>query len=443
MKVLSLFDGISCARVALERAGIAVEKYYACEIDKNAIKVSETNYPDIVRLGDVREVKGFPVDLLIGGSPCQDLSIAKKDRKGLDGERSGLFWEYVRLWKECKPRWFILENVASMPKADRDIITREMGVEPVMINAALVSAQNRKRLFWTNIPFKMPEDRGIALKDILQPDGEVDERMVVKGKAYCLTATYANATATEAGIRNSVERKQRTLVTAVGAAVRGNTQTQTANGITYTDKLDVRTDDKANALTPTFTNKLALVKVGYVGEGEQYGQGGQAHRVYSAEGKTPTLSSFAPLVKLGHIGNSDSQGNRVYDTNGKSCTLSANGGGLDPRTGLYAVGRDNGRRLNAEGHREDSNKDIPIQRRIEIRTDDKCGTLTSVQKDNLVVREGCIRKLTPIECERLQSLPDDYTTGIAMTNRYRCLGNAFNVEVIVAILRGVAEQELP
>lgn len=173
MKILSLFDGISCARVALERAGIEVEEYTASEIDKYAIQVSQKNYPDIIRMGDVKNCNfssGW-YNLLIGGSPCQDLSIAKKDRKGLDGERSGLFWEYVRILKEVKPKYFILENVASMPKEAKVIITEALGVEPIMINASLVSAQNRKRLFWTNIPnITLPEDKGILLKDIIDWD---------------------------------------------------------------------------------------------------------------------------------------------------------------------------------------------------------------------------------------------------------------------------------
>ena len=115
------------------------------------------------------------IDLMVGGSPCQDLSIAKKDRKGLDGERSSLFWEYVRILREVKPKYFILENVASMPKEAKETITRELGVEPIMINAALVSAQNRKRLFWTNIPnVTLPDDKGILLRDILEP--KVDEK---------------------------------------------------------------------------------------------------------------------------------------------------------------------------------------------------------------------------------------------------------------------------
>ena len=150
MKILSLFDGVSCARVALERAGIPVEAYYASEIDKYAIEVSKKNYPDITHIGSVVDVKGEDykdIELLVGGSPCQDLSIAGK-RKGLAGERSGLFYEYLRILKEVKPKYFILENVASMPKEAKEIITKELGVEPIMINASLVSAQNRKRLFW-------------------------------------------------------------------------------------------------------------------------------------------------------------------------------------------------------------------------------------------------------------------------------------------------------
>lgn len=310
MNVVSLFDGISVARVALDKACLPVKKYFASEIDKYAIQVSTKNYPDIVRLGSVVDVtavklalpEGEQFDLLIGGSPCQDLSIAKKGRKGLDGDRSGLFWEYIRIRDLIKPKYFILENVASMPKKDRDIITEAMGVEPIMFNASLVSAQTRKRLFWTNIKFDLPEDRGIILKDILQAGAEVDERIINgEKKAYALTASYHKATA-----KNSIEKKQRTM------------------------------------------------------------------------------------VKVGHIGNSDSQGNRVYSPDGKSCTLSANGGGLGAKTGLYEV-----------------------------------------------KETDTIRKLTPIECERLQSVPDGYTAVVSNTQRYKCLGNAFNAEVIVQILKGI------
>jgi len=295
MNVLSLFDGISCARVAL---GPNVKNYYASEIDANAIKIAKKNFPNTVHVGDVTKIKKedikHPIDLLVGGSPCQDLSIAKRGRKGLDGERSGLFWEYVKILKELKPKYFLLENVASMSKKDKNIITQTLGVEPILFNASLVSAQSRKRLFWTNIKFTLPEDKGILLKDILEPNGEVDDRMVSNGKAYTLTASYTGAV-----VENSIQRKQRTMVR-------------------------IKELEKSN---------------------------GQAHRVYSPSGKFPVLSTGS--------------------------------------SGLIAV---------------EKNK---------------------------------IRKLTPIECERLQGLPDNYTEGISNTQRYKCLGNAFNVEVVKHILSSI------
>lgn len=322
--------------VALKRAGIEVKTYYASEIDKHAKEISKKNYPEIIQLGDVREVKPIPdLFLLIGGSPCQDLSIAKKGRKGLEGERSGLFYEYVRILKESKPKYFILENVNSMSKESKAKITEVMGVEPIMIDAALVSAQSRKRLFWTNIPVKgLPENKGILLKDILQPNAEIDERMTSKGKAFCLDANYFKGSSE----KHSIEKKVRTQV-----------------------------------------------KLGYISNG-------------------------AGLIKI-HI------------PNGKSTEII--------RTGTEV------RRKLKNGIRADSDPNIIPIRRIEVRNDDKCGTLTTVLKDNQVINleTSKIRKLTPIECERLQGLPDDYTQGVSNTQRYKCLGNAFNVDVIVHILK--------
>ena len=314
MNVLSLFDGISCGYEAFNRAGIKVANYYACEIEKHATTISNKRHQGIHRpVNDVRELRKdtLPqIDFLVGGSPCQDLSIAKKDRKGLEGDRSSLFWEYVRLKNELKPKYFILENVASMPKEAKDIITKEMGVEPIMFNAALVSAQSRKRLFWTNIKFDLPVDRGILLKHILQPDAEVDERMVVKGKAYCLTAKYTGANTTEKGVEYSIKKGQRTMV----------------------------------ALAKPKEHEFK--QIGYFGAENACKVSGQALR--------------------------------VYDTDAKSTTS-----GIE----LYQVGN--------------------------------------------------IRKLTPVECERLQGLPDGYTEGVANTNRYKVLGNAFNVDVIAHILKAI------
>ncbi len=280
MKVLSLFDGISCARVALERAEIPVEAYFASEIDKYAIQISKKNYPDIFQMGSVDKIrvehqylcwggkeifevgghKPLPkFDLLIGGSPCQDLSIAKKNRKGLDGERSGLFWEYVRILKEVKPKYFILENVASMPKEAKDIITKTLGVEPIMINASLVSAQNRKRLFWVGIrndvydilggnkyytlAIPQPQDKGILLKDILL------NGIAEKEKSLVITTTYSRA----------------------------------------------------------------------------------CPRDYFSK-------SNRQLIKIGEF-NSGGQGDRIYSIKGKSVTLSALGGGRGAKTGLYETNK--------------------------------------------------------------------------------------------------------
>jgi site-specific DNA-cytosine methylase len=169
MNVLSLFDGMSCGQIALNRAGIKYDNYFASEIDKLAIKVTMANYPNTIQLGSVTEVKAenLPkIDLLIGGSPCQGFSFAGK-QLNFDDPRSKLFFEYVRLLRECNPKYFLLENV-KMKKEFQDVITEHLGASPVKINSSLVSAQNRERLYWTNILINTtPEDKGLTLKDII------------------------------------------------------------------------------------------------------------------------------------------------------------------------------------------------------------------------------------------------------------------------------------
>lgn len=171
--VVSLFDGISCGRVALEKIGLKVSKYYAYEINKYAIEITQNNYPDTIQMGsvvgaDFKQFKG-KVDLVMGGSPCQNLSIAG-NRKGLAGEESKLFYEFVRALKEIEPKYFLLENNASMTQENQDIITSYMGVKPIYINSNLFSAQNRRRLYWTNIlGIKEPKDKKLFIKDIVEP----------------------------------------------------------------------------------------------------------------------------------------------------------------------------------------------------------------------------------------------------------------------------------
>ena len=314
MKILSLFDGISCGRLALERAGIPVEKYYASEIDKYAIQVTQKNRPDTIQVGDVTKLNYLElldVDMVIGGSPCQDLSIAKQNREGLRGARSGLFWKYVEALEVIHPKWFLLENVASMRNEDRDAITETLKriypeTECIMINSALVSAQQRKRYYWTNWHVEQPQDKGILLKDILESGLPYLE------KSQSLTASYDGAV-----FWNSIQRKQRTMV--------------------------------------------------------------------------------AEPVRIGELdGLGKGQANRIYSVRGKSVCLNANGGGGGAKTGLYKV-------------------DLPDGDYI-------------------------IRKLTPVECERLQTLPDNWTAGVSNTQRYKAIGNGWTVDVIAWIFSQIPKE---
>ena len=271
INILSLFDGLSCGNIALERAGIKINSYYASEIDKWAIQIANKNYPNIIQLGDVTkfdETKLPKIDLLIGGSPCQGFSFAGK-QLNFDDPRSKLFFVYVYMLKQLKPKYFLLENVR-MAKQSQDVISEYLGVQPIKINSSLVSAQNRVRLYWTNIPnVTQPEDKGILLKDILLDDAEEpmlsniyggfkekkprvhtnksitiraasgggaipsiklkqhinNESVTKQGKSYALTASYYKAVAW-----NSVQKKQRTMIP---VELSDKKDPNTYNGIKY------------------------------------------------------------------------------------------------------------------------------------------------------------------------------------------------------------------
>ena len=406
--VLSLFDGISCGRVALQRANIPVEKYYASEIDKYAIQVTQKNWPDTIQLGDVKNVwaRNLPkIDLLIGGSPCQDLSIAKNDREGLKGKRSGLFWHYVRLLRTCKPKWFLLENVASMPKEAKEIITREMGVEPILINSALVSAQQRKRLYWTNIPnITQPEDKGIVLKDILENFGSKEQILYNR---YNQTTMYEKSSSLGTNPQCATAKTGQIVVMRVPEATKkGYAEIMQGECVDLTQMTSKTRrgrsmKEKSNCLMASEPQFFQYVKPIRIGE---TGKGGQGMRIYSSEGKAVSLgcggSTYEKYaypcgtIRIGTLENlQDSQGNRIYSVRGKSVSLNANGGGGGAKTGLYKI-------------------DLPDG-------------------------EYIIRKLTPVECERLQTLPDNYTEGISDTQRYKCIGNGWTVDVIAHIFKGM------
>ena len=311
-------------------------KYYASEIDKYAMKVTQNNFPNTWQLGDVQKIdtlmntKGgtATVDLLVGGSPCQDVSFAGLGKGLIHGERSNLFFEYVRLLNKLKPKYFLLENVR-MKQEYQDIISSELGVKPYIYNSADCSAQNRLRWYWTNIPQdELIRQDNIVLQDILEDDGIAHDLMTNKeGKAHCVTARYNGAV-----WWNSIQRKQRTMV-----------QVAEADTIKGYD----------------------IIK-----------------RIYSPMGKSPTLTTM--------------QG----------------------------------------GHREPK---VAMGRIVNRRLDDKSNCLTTVQKDNVVTDGMRWRKLSPLECERLQGVPDNYTDCVSNSQRYKMLGNGFNVPTIKHILKNLPD----
>ena len=312
MKVLSLFDGMSCGRIALDRAGIEVETYYASEIDKHAIKVTQENWPNTIQLGSVEnwrewDIQWGSIDLLIGGSPCQGFSFAGK-QLAFDDPRSKLFFVYVDILNHIRSVnpsvKFMLENV-KMKKEYLDIISQTLGVEPVFINSALVSAQNRQRYYWANWWFDQPEDKGIILADILEKESDNFTFMSDK---------FVNRQSGRKCLRDDFTGKAKSL----------SSMEYVKNG---------RQGDYVLTMTPRGNNKGGL---------------------RALDGKTPSITS-------------NSWENNFHLTN---------------------------------NHKS-------------------------------------YRKLTPIECERLQTVPDNYTNHVSNTQRYKMLGNGWTVDVIAHIFEGL------
>jgi DNA (cytosine-5)-methyltransferase 3A len=397
MKVLSLFDGISCGRLALERAGIPVEKYYASEIDKYAIQVAQKNYPDTIQVGDVNKLNYLElldVDMIIGGSPCQDLSIAKQNRQGLRGERSGLFWKYVEALEVIHPRWFLLENVASMRNEDRDAITETLRklypeTECIMINSALVSAQQRKRYYWTNWHVEQPHDKGILLKDILE-SGQV----IRDGKSHAVISSVGRTTEREYFKKNQGE------LVAVPCAMRTR-----EDELGKFKRVETKDDGKANSLTSVQTDSMVAEPVKSTNKFQTINavNPDKSDCLIAGYYKAPFNQSTTGVMisapeRIGELnGLSKAQGNRIYSVRGKSVCLNANGGGGGAKTGLYKV-------------------DLPDGDYI-------------------------IRKLTPVECARLQTMPDHWCDGISATQQYKCLGNGWTVDVIAHIFKQLPREE--
>ena len=411
MKVLSLFDGMSCGQIALDQLGIPVDKYYASEIDKYAIKVTQANYPNTIQVGDICDLdpKDYKdVNLMLAGSPCQGFSFAGK-QLAFDDPRSALFFEFIRLLKAIKPKYFLLENVR-MKKEFLQVISEQVsacypeivfGIEPMFINSSLVSAQSRQRYYWTNIPnIKQPEDRGIVLRDILET--QTDEKPV-----------------------KDTERNQR----------------------------HYRNDDeKSLCMTATMykgagNNGMTLVpqKPKQIGIATDINGHDILKRVYSPDGKSPTVNT-------------------------------CQGGNREPKVAVqsYREVRTDEAKAMRKMVRQQTGKDhTPFRaKKLEPRKDGKVGTVTpSLNKDHEISIEKSHplkanyykssranfendrskggkfsatgvqqedltwRKLTPLECERLQTVPDNYTNHVSNTQRYKMLGNGWTVEVIKHILQ--------
>ena len=337
MKVLSLFDGMSCGQIALHRLGIDVEKYVASEIDKYAISVAKKNFPNMIHVGDVRDVKvAEHFDLIMFGSPCQGFSFAGNNLN-FDDPRSKLFFEAVRILEEAKtinPNVkFLMENVR-MKKESEQVITDLLGVEPIAINSSIFSAQSRYRLYWTNLEVgEIPQDKGIVLKDILE-----DDYITERDKSHCIDANYFKG----GNLKSYFEKHRRQLVFS-------------KDGLCHVGDADLKGHDAIK-------------------------------RVYHSEGKSPTVTTMG-------------------------------GGHREPKIMQRARGWNKGGLKALDG------KTPSI-------------TTSSWEHNNHLTKdEGYTwRKLTPLECERLQTVPDNYTNHVSNTQRYKMIGNGWTIDVIAFLL---------
>lgn len=503
MKVLSLFDGMACGMIAMQLAGVDVESYDAYEIDKYAIKTAQHNFPMIKEHGDVfvadfTQYEG--VDFLIGGSPCTYWSIAQT--KNRETVASGMGWElfsqYVRALHEAKPKYFIYENNKSMSKAIRASIDETFGFEAVLINSALVSAQNRQRLYWvgkrnddgtySKVLVDQPEDRWILLRDILETGIAWHE------KSYCITATEYKGS----NPQQTLTKHRRTMVAEpVNITKDGKAQclraTYCKDGIR---NMVGNTVDRKTCVAEPIEQRCVAQRGRYPENPKSRVAGLPTEQMFEArqDGKTNTLTTVqkynlvAEPVRIGTYPTSDgrllnSQGNRIYSVDGNALTQSAQWGGLGAKTGLYAVPV--GTAVDAEKNTVAKSIDDIVSKkgylpemfnpynRAEITTKSptlstgsmvtsSCAVLMVETADGkqtpiykvhggLITIKGkqypiklqdgyyIIRKLTVRECMRLQTVPEWYEFPVSDSQSYKMLGNGWTCEVIAHILKYLKE----
>ena len=422
MNVLSLFDGMSCGQIALDRLGVRVDQYFAAEIDKYAIQVAKKNYPNTQHIGNVLDVKGedLPkIDLLIGGSPCQGFSFAGK-QLNFDDPRSKLFFEFVRLLKETKPKYFLLENVR-MKKEYQDVISEHLGVEPVMICSSLVSAQSRKRLYWTNIPgLIQPEDKGIVLKDILE------DLPIEKELAPYMTGEFDGVSRLDKGIFTFTDKDKSAAQTGSGG-----------HANKYLIHRPCELQDDGSLIVPEATKKgHTIIQPGDCFDLTFPNSKTRRGRNMKDKSNCLTAANYDYMVLDGPYPM------QFKAKNKKNVII--NESDLDaPRT-VYEARTELGKQTRREIKKltgKDSTKRSPEHKQYQVQKHQKANCLVTVDSElNKVIDKKLVyRKLTPVECMRLQTVDDDYfdDTGISNTQRYKLLGNGWTVDVICHLLKGI------
>ena len=474
VKILSLFDGMACGMIAMQLAGVEVESYDAYEIDKYAIKTAQHNFPMIKEHGDVFDADFTQyegVDFLIGGSPCTYWSIAQT--KNRETVASGMGWElfsqYVRALHEAKPKYFIYENNKSMSKQIRASIDEAFGFEAVLINSALVSAQNRQRLYWvgkqnddgtySKVNVEQPADRGILLKDVL--DSAVARDLTCNDKAYTLTASYDGTCAW-----NTIERHQRNMVAEPVCLRYERTEEakrcrkayeahEIKHGYNELNELHPRPDGKTNTLTTVLKDNQIMEPVCVAERGRMY-CGQPQHYEARTDGKTNTLTSVEKDNRVAEPINvtPDGKAQCLRATCYKDGIRNIVANEVDKKTGVaepindicqvgamprpdagYAIEfDDDGRPIKAIGK---DGKEITI---YEV----KDGKITIKGKQYPIkLKDGyyIIHKLTVSECKRLQTVPEWYEFPVSNSQAYKMLGNGWTCEVIAHLIRScMAEQ---